>query len=65
MKEYVKWSYKVYPNDANYNQRIDTANDWFEYDSDQNFQIEMHYQKCLESGDYGIGNAFIVIGDLN
>jgi len=38
-----QWSFKVFPHDANYHQRQDKANDLFDFDPDQNWQIERHY----------------------
>jgi hypothetical protein len=40
------WSYKVKQGDANYALRTDAANNYMDFDSDQNFQIELHYQEC-------------------
>jgi hypothetical protein len=40
------WSYKVKQGDANYELRTDAVNSYMDFDSDQNFQIELHYQEC-------------------
>jgi hypothetical protein len=39
-KEVPVWGYKVWPSDANYEQRTDRVNDFFELDEDQRKQVE-------------------------
>ena len=58
------WSYKVKHGDANYALRTDKINDYFDFDSDQNFQIELHYQECC-SGIKLFGDKYIIVGDMN
>ena len=59
-----QWAFKVFPQDGNYNQRHDKVNDYFEFDPDQNWQIERHYQDCV-SGYKRFGEQHIIIGDFN
>lgn len=56
------WSYKVFPKDNNYSQRSDLVNDFFDYDPDQCFQIENHYQSCLD-GSIQFGVKYTIVGD--
>eukprot|EP00347_Sterkiella_histriomuscorum_P016158 403354258 len=58
-----QWSYKFNNGDANYNDRHDKENDWFDYDLHQNNQIEQHYQQCCQQGDFKIVHQ--IIGDQN
>eukprot|EP00347_Sterkiella_histriomuscorum_P011140 403373605 len=58
-----QWSYKVNNGDANYNDRHDKENDWFDYDLHQNSQIEQHYQQCCQQGNFQIVHQ--IIGDQN
>ena len=46
MVKVAKWSYKVFPHDANYNERTDKENDFFDFDSDQYLQVEALYNEC-------------------
>ena len=57
------WSYKVKQGDANYALRTDKINDYFDFDSDQNFQIEQHYQECC-SGKKQFGDKYFIVGDM-
>jgi hypothetical protein len=43
VKKVANWSYKVKQGDENYDLRTDTTNDFMDFDSDQNLQIEFHY----------------------
>ncbi|CDW79780.1 poly adp-ribose polymerase member 14-like protein [Stylonychia lemnae] len=56
-----QWSYKVFPTDHNYSLRTDLIGNWFDFDSDQNDQIEAHYQYCVKSNMYGL--KYTVVGD--
>jgi|LauGreDrversion4_2_1035121.scaffolds.fasta_scaffold107246_2 hypothetical protein len=38
------WAYSVAKGDANYNMRQDLTIDWFFYDWDQNYEIELFYK---------------------
>ena len=58
-----KWSYSVKKGDDNYDLRTDTVNDYFDFDSDQNFQIELHYQECC-SGKKKFGDKHLIVGDM-
>lgn len=58
-----KWSYKVKKGDDNYDLRTDTVNDYFDFESYQNFQIELHYQECC-SGRKKFGDKYIIVGDM-
>eukprot|EP00347_Sterkiella_histriomuscorum_P017154 403350461 len=58
-----QWSYKVNNGDANYNDRNDKENDWFDYDLHQNSQIEQHYQQCCQQGNFKIVHQ--ILGDQN
>jgi hypothetical protein len=58
------WSYKVKKGDNNYEQRTDRKNDFFDFDSDQNFQIELHYKNCCD-GFKQFGDKHTIIGDQN
>ncbi len=51
-----RWAYKVCKRDANYNERTDKANDFFEFDEDQNWQIEMFYQECIQKNNFSSAN---------
>lgn len=42
------WAYQVDRNDSNYNTRNYPHMDLVFYDSDQNWQIEKHYQLCVK-----------------
>ena len=59
-----QWSFKVYPDDDNYKDRHDKTNDFFDFDPDQNWQIERHYQDCV-SKSKKFGEKHIIIGDIN
>lgn len=59
-----QWSFKVFAHDGNYNKRQDKVNDFFDFDPDQNWQIERHYQDCV-SGFKKFGEQHIIIGDIN
>ena len=37
---------------------------WIDFDSDQNFQIELHYQECC-SGKKQFGDKHLIVGDMN
>ena len=43
IKKVPWWSYSVKKGDSNYALRTNTVNDYMDFDSDQNFQIELHY----------------------
>jgi hypothetical protein len=58
------WSYKVKQGDSNYDQRTDTKNNYMDFDSDQNFQIELHYKECC-SGKKQFGDKHVIVGDMN
>eukprot|EP00347_Sterkiella_histriomuscorum_P006231 403353563 len=58
-----QWSYKVFSADANYKDRHDKVNDWFDYDPHQNSQIEQHYQQCCQSNNFL--TPYEIIGDQN
>ncbi|CDW87812.1 poly adp-ribose polymerase member 14-like protein [Stylonychia lemnae] len=58
-----QWSYKVFQGDSNYHQRTDQTGDWFDFDYDQNNQIESHFQKCKQLDTYGQKQK--IIGDMN
>ncbi|CDW78777.1 poly adp-ribose polymerase member 14-like protein [Stylonychia lemnae] len=58
-----QWYYKVYQNDANYVNRHDKVNDWFQLDDDQNEQIEYHYQDCCKKNTFGTMKP--IVGDQN
>lgn len=45
--------------DANFNERTDTVNDWMDYNISENMQIESHYQDCL-SGKKNFGDKIDV-----
>lgn len=38
------WAYSVAKRDANYNMRQDPTIEWFFYDWDQNYEIELFYK---------------------
>jgi hypothetical protein len=59
------WSYAVKKGDANYEQRQDKSVDFFELDSDQNFQIEIFYQDCIKGITSKFGDVYTIVGDLN
>lgn len=50
--------------DRNYNDRQDKTVDFFEFDSDQNYQIEQVFQECIK-GLRKFGEKFTIIGDQN
>ena len=58
------WAYEVDPNDSNYHTRNFPQLDCVFYDSDQNFQIEMHYSQCV-SGVQPFGKTQTITGDQN
>ena len=58
------WSYKVKQGDDNYALRTDTINHYMDFDSDQNFQIELHYQECC-SRKKQFGDKYVIVGDMN
>ena len=58
----AEWSYKVFPADKNYNQRDDKVNDFFKLDSNESWQIEMHYKDC-NSGKNNYGDIYTIAGD--
>eukprot|EP00347_Sterkiella_histriomuscorum_P013563 403364236 len=57
-----QWAYKVFPKDPNYHERSDTVNDWFNFDYDQNVQIEKHFQDCIKKAK--IGKRMSITGDM-
>ena len=57
------WSYKVDKADHNYADRTDKVDDWMDFDSDQNFQIEMHYKACCDGITNKFGDKYIIVGD--
>lgn len=62
--EAPQWAFKVFPLDASYKVRTDTTNDFQDFDPDQNWQIERHYQDC-NSRIKSYGDLHEIIGDLN
>ena len=40
------WSYFVKKDDLNFDDRTDKVDNFMDFDSDQNYQIEMHYLEC-------------------
>ena len=58
------WSYKVKFGDDNYDFRTDNINDYMDFDSGQNWQIELHYKECC-SGIKQFGDKYIIVGDMN
>ncbi|TNV84461.1 hypothetical protein FGO68_gene12245 [Halteria grandinella] len=65
LKKVPWWSYGVKKSDKNYEQRQDKSVDFFEFDSDQNFQIEMFYQECLQGLNNKFGDRYRIAGDQN
>ena len=57
----AQWSYWVKPGDSNWASNVDG---FVDFDPDQNFQIEGHYQSC-KSGLKQFGTRFKLIGDHN
>lgn len=55
------WAYEVDRNDKNYNTRDFNHLNCIFYDSDQNWQIEHHYQMCLQMSRFGTAQK--VTGD--
>ncbi|TNV85324.1 hypothetical protein FGO68_gene8464 [Halteria grandinella] len=63
LKKVPWWSYWVKSSDANFAKRQDKSVDFFEFDSDQNFQIEMFYKECCEGVNRQFGDRFTIVGD--
>lgn len=59
----AQWAFKVYPLDASYPKRTDKVNDFQDFDPDQNWQIERHYQDC-STGIKPLGSRHEIIGDV-
>lgn len=57
-----QWAYKVFKVDENYQTRTNKVNDFMDFDPDQNWQIEKHYQECCKSLKE-FNTKFVVIGD--
>ena len=58
------WAYEVDPNDGNYDDRTFDHLPCIFYDSDQNFQIETHYQMCV-NGTLPFRKTQRITGDQN
>ncbi|TNV84716.1 hypothetical protein FGO68_gene4511 [Halteria grandinella] len=57
------WSYFVKKGDSNYHQRQDKSVEFVEFDSDQNYQIEMFFQECKFGQKRKFGERFTIVGD--
>ena len=55
-----QWSYSVKPNDGNWSFNV---NGYIDFDPDQNYQIEGHYQSC-KTHLKAYGTRFKLIGDF-
>lgn len=65
LKKVPWWSYRVTKGDSNYDHRQDKSVDYFELDSDHNFQIESFFQECKKGLKRNIGDRFTIVGDQN
>ena len=59
----VQWSYELNASDPAYNKKKDE--NYQNYDNDQNFQIETHYQSCILGKEMKFGDMHLIIGDKN